>query len=391
MDTAPCLDFLRRLLSTESLPGREANVAALVDTEMRALGYDGVRRDDAGNVIGLIRGDGRAPAMMFNTHLDHVDVGDPAAWPHPPFAATIVDGRVFGRGAVDIKGPLAAQVHGVGSLCRDGSRPPGDVYVTAVVQEEVGGLGARHLVGHLKPSFVIVGEPSGNQLRRGHRGRTEAVLRVGGRSVHASVPHLGVNPLQVVARFITALESLPMRPNADLGPSSVAPTLIKTDQTSPNVIPSEILLTCDWRNVPGESPEDVRDALAAVAARCLVPGATATVELPEIEERSYTGYRRTYLTYFPPFLVPDDHAAVRAAASVLAEAIGLQDPVGVWKFATDGGHFAAAGQTVVGFGPGEETLAHTIHEAIDVSALETAMSGNRSLALHWTHTIAANA
>jgi acetylornithine deacetylase/succinyl-diaminopimelate desuccinylase-like protein len=90
------------------------------------------------------------------------------------------------------------------------------------------------------------------------------------------------------------------------------------------------------------------------------------------------------VSFFPPFVIADDHPAVRAAVRVLESSIGLEGPTGVWRFATDGGHFAEAGQTVVGFGPGDETLAHTVREAIDVDAMAEALTGNRALAVGWT-------
>ncbi|MFQ5739179.1 MAG: M20 family metallopeptidase [Acidobacteriota bacterium] len=386
--TSSCVEFLRRLIQTESLPGEERDVAALVKREMERLAYDQVRRDAAGNIIGLVRGQGYAPPVMLNTHLDHVDVGDPAGWPHPPFGGDLHDEKVWGRGAVDIKGPLAAQLHGVANLIDQGIRPPGDVYVTAVVQEEVGGLGARHLLTHLKPPLIIVGEPSSNQVRRGHRGRTELVLHALGRSVHASVPAQGINPLEVVARFILGLPSLDMPRDEDLGPSSVAPTLIRTDQISPNVIPSEVWLTCDWRNIPGETGEEIRSAMQGLAQRSLVEGAKAEVSIPAIRRVSYTGFCDTIRADNPAFCRPTDDAALRAAQATLADAIGLQSEPGVWRFATDGGHFSLAGLTVVGFGPGDERLAHTVWEAVPVAQLEAAMQGYQALALEWSSRVA---
>ncbi len=167
-DLEACVEFLQRLIQTRSLPGREREIARVVYREMEQLGFDQVRQDEAGNVIGLIRGNGDAPPVMLNTHLDHVDVGDPAGWPHPPFGGEIHEDRVWGRGAVDIKGPMAAQVVGVARLLV-GSKPPGDVWVTGVVQEEIGGVGARHLAETLPTPIVVVGEPSRNTLRRGQR------------------------------------------------------------------------------------------------------------------------------------------------------------------------------------------------------------------------------
>ena len=98
-------------------------------------------------------------------------------------------------------------------------------------------------------------------MRRGHRGRTELVLHLVGRSVHASVPAKGVNPLTSLGRFLAGLDGAERGVDPDLGPSSVAPTLLRTDQTSANVIPGEVWLTCDWRNVPGETGEDALRSL----------------------------------------------------------------------------------------------------------------------------------
>ncbi len=380
-DLDACIDFLQRLIQTPSLPGEESAIVQLVRSEMESLGYDEVSQDEAGNVTGTLGGEGKAPPVLFNTHLDHVDVGDHSRWPHPPFGAEVHQRRVWGRGAVDIKGPLAAQVYGVAGLIGPCRRPPGDVLVTAVVQEEVGGTGARYMVGQLEPSIAVIGEPSSNTLRRGHRGRTQLELHVTGRSVHASVPWRGVNPLQVVSRFITALQELEMRQDPSLGSSSVAPTLIRTDQSSPNVIPAEVWLTCDWRNIPGESGEDCRRALQELADCCLIKGAEAEVSVPVFQRRSFTGYQAGIPADNPAFLTSDSHPAVQAAQGILEDSIGLSEPVGVWQFATDGGHFHRSGWTVIGFGPGDEALAHTVIESVEISEIEQAMLGNQALAL----------
>jgi acetylornithine deacetylase/succinyl-diaminopimelate desuccinylase-like protein len=212
------------------------------------------------------------------------------------------------------------------------------------------------------------------------------VLHVTGKSVHASIPANGINPLEVVSHFVLGIKSMNMRQHPDLGPSSVAPTLIRTDQTSANVIPSEVWLTCDWRNVAGETSEEIRGALQKVADESLIEGAKAEIEIPVTERKSYTGYQAGVPADFPSFITPADHPAVASAQKVLHDAIGLGEPPGVWRFATDGGHFATAGMIVIGFGPGDETLAHTVQEHIAVSELETGLTGNRALALEWAST-----
>ena len=385
IDLDRTVDFLQRLIRTPGLPGEEEGTAAVVRDEMEALGYDEVSVDEAGNVVGLVRGEARRPSLMFNTHLDHVDVGDPGRWPHPPFGGEIADGRVWGRGAVDIKGPLATQVHGVARLLADGARPPSDVYVSAVVQEEIGGLGARYLAERLATDLVVIGEPSSNELRRGHRGRTELRLHATGRSVHASAPERGVNPLYVVAGFLDRLPSVDLPEDPELGPTSVAPTLIRTDQVSRNVVPGEVWLTLDVRTGPDTTPEILRALLAPALeeAAAAVPGATAQILVPAVEHATWTGLVREVPAVNPSWVRAAGDPAVVTAGDVLERALGRRPPVGVWKFATDGGHFVAHGSTVIGIGPGEEALAHTVRESVELSELERALDIAEALAGAW--------
>lgn len=371
------------------MPGEEGEIAQLVHAEMTSLGYDDVSFDAAGNVIGRIRGDGGAPSVMFNTHLDHVDAGDPKDWPHDPFGAGIHDGCVWGRGAVDIKGPLAAQVYGVAAAKTAGDRPLGDVYVTAVVQEEVGGLGARYMAGTFGTDLVLVGEPSRNELRRGHRGRVELHARVRGRMAHASMTEIGRNPLTVVGRFLDRLEGLEHPDDPNLGRATIAPTLIRTDQRSANVIPGEVWLTLDCRTVPGQSAGTLRETLLPILRSCEIEGTSTEIRIPETERVSYAGYEMTYAADNPAHALPADHPAITSAAEVLEGVLGETPPVDVWQFATDGGHFAEVGLTVVGFGPGDDRLAHTVSEHIEIDELERGMLGNEALARGWAARFAA--
>ena len=148
--------FAQELVQTPSMPGQEGDVAALLHAEMVRLGYDEVWVDEVGNVLGCIAGSG-GPSLLFNGHMDHVDAGDPALWPHPPFGGEIHNGELWGRGAADMKGALAAMVHAGGLILSLGAVPPGDLIVSAVVQEEVGGLGARHLARTLPLERAVVG------------------------------------------------------------------------------------------------------------------------------------------------------------------------------------------------------------------------------------------
>ncbi|MDX1414330.1 MAG: M20/M25/M40 family metallo-hydrolase, partial [Candidatus Promineifilaceae bacterium] len=189
-----CVDFARRLIQTPSMSHEEEQIANLVADEMHRLQFSEVEIDGIGNVSGRIYGqDPQLSALVLNAHLDHVDPGELALWPAPPFAAEIVGSRILGRGACDIKGPLAVQIYSMAAMLRAGLRPRRDVVFSGVVQEEIGGAGAEYWVRHLNypVALVVLGEPSNNQISLGHRGITQMSVTFYGRSVHASVPEQG--------------------------------------------------------------------------------------------------------------------------------------------------------------------------------------------------------
>jgi putative selenium metabolism hydrolase len=373
------IEFAQRLVQTPSLPGQEAEVARLVQAEMQRLGYDQVTTDHVGNVVGVVRG-GPAPSLMFNGHMDHVDPGDAAGWAHPPYAGEIVEGELWGRASVDMKGPLAAMLYAAG-LAKQYRLPlPGDLVVACVVWEEMAGLGTHALLDYLKPGLAVVGEASAGWLMRGHRGRVELVARVVGRSVHASMPDLGINPHYALAGFLTRLQSLPMQPDAVFGRASVAPTLYATDQTSTNVTPGEARLTLDWRSLPGQTPDQIVRTLQAVLDESLPPGAQGQVRVAVNRLSTYTGRSEAVTAAFPPFELPADHWLVTGAQQALSQALARPVPIGVWRFATDGGHIMAAGIPTVGFGPGDPTLVHTNRERIGTTALTEGLTGYLALA-----------
>jgi succinyl-diaminopimelate desuccinylase len=372
--------FACKLVQTPSMPGQEGNLAALVQAEMERLRYDEVWADEAGNVIGRIAG-GDGPSLMLNGHMDHVDAGDPARWPYPPFGGEVHDGELWGRGAVDMKGALAAMVYAGGLIKELGALPPGDLYVSGVVQEEVGGLGARHLARSLPVARAVVGEASRNHLRRGHRGRTELIAHFEGRSVHASMPDLGINPHFSMARFLHGFRTLNMAFDQEYGSSTVAPTHVLSEPESANVTPSALHLILDWRNIPGEGVEPIVAKLEELLARSLEPGCRGWIEIAAKKLTSYTGLRMTYADVFPSFTTPADDPWLAEAQAILSAAWDREVEVGTWRFATDGGHLAEAGATVIGFGPGDDSLVHTVEERLPLDQLVESVVGYIALGL----------
>jgi len=280
-----------------------------------------------------------------------------------------------------MKGALAAIVYAGGILKMLGVVLPGDRYVSGVVQEEIGGLGARHLSRTLPVARAVVGEASANHLRRGHRGRVEMRAHFEGRSVHASMPHLGANPHRSMARFVAALSSLDMATDSVYGASTVAPTRVTSAPDSTNVTPSALHLVLDWRNIPGEGPEAIVASLESLAARSVEPGCRARIEVASRDLVTYTGMTMSYPDVFPSYTTAADDPWLLAAQAALQEALGREVEIGTWRFATDGGHLAAAGATVIGLGPGDDAVVHTVEERLSVDQLVESVVGYVTLGL----------
>ena len=383
----PMVAFTQRLVQTRSLPGQEADVAKIVADEMRQLGYDEVHTDEAGNVVGRLAPSSSSrdgsKRIMFNTHMDHVDVGDESKWPYPPYAGVVRDGEIWGRGTSDLKGSLACHIY-MGALLKCVGIPlQNDIYVVGVVLEELGGLGSMVLSDRLPVDYVIIGEPSENRLALGHRGRYEVHVTVTGKSVHASVPKEGINPLYSMARFLGEVERMEFESDARytaLGPTSIAPTLFSTDQSSPNVLPGECYMVLDVRNTPADVPELLLERIEPLLRGALVGGATGAAHVPPVSLTSYTGLTRTFSGHGAFALAPDS-SLVLQCRSLLDTAMRREVPVQMWRFATDAGHFIERGMQVIGYGPGYESVIHTVEERISIDMMVAGMVGNAALAI----------
>jgi acetylornithine deacetylase/succinyl-diaminopimelate desuccinylase-like protein len=150
---------------------------------------------------------------------------------------------------------------------------------------------------------------------------------------------------------------------------------------SANVTPVALHLALDWRNIPGEGVDQVVAKLEGLLARSLEAGCRGRIEVATKALTSYTGLRMAYADAFPSFTTAADDPWLLEARSVLAAAWGREVEVGTWRFATDGGHLAEAGVTVIGFGPGDDSLVHTIEERLPLDQLLESVVGYVALAL----------
>ncbi|MBI5498968.1 MAG: YgeY family selenium metabolism-linked hydrolase [Deltaproteobacteria bacterium] len=360
--------FLAEIVSIPSLSGQERGVVERIGAEMRAVGFDEVRVDGLGSVIGRI-GNGKHVIAM-DAHIDTVDVGNPANWTFEPHRGHVRDGKVWGRGAADQKGGMASMVTAGRILKELGAKGDWTLLVTGTVMEEdCDGLCWDHLVRveGLRPEVCVITEPTGCRIYRGQRGRMEIEIEVAGRSAHGSAPERGVNAIYKMAPVVAGLEKLNERLRRDefLGKGTVVVSHILGDGPSLCAVADRCRTYLDRRLTAGETRDS---ALAEI--REVLAGVEAKVTVPRYEQAAYTGKIFPMEKYFPTWVTPAEHAAVRAAERTYRGLFGGEPLVDKWTFSTNGvAIMGLHGIPCVGFGPGYEEQAHAPDEWCPVEHL----------------------
>ncbi len=359
------VDFLRRLVQTPSHSAHEGEVAAMVEKELRAVGVENVRIDQVGNVIGYLGGES-GPTLLYDAHMDTVQATQ-AAWPHPPYEAVIQDGVLYGLGACDMKGSLAAMVYAAKRLVESGVELGGRLVMTFVVQEEpCEGAALKALLQEeaVRPDWVVLGEPSGMNIMRGHRGRVLFKVTTHGKSSHASSPHLGRNAIAAAARLIFGIDLLAAQLPSDpfLGSGTITVTHIESQAPSLNAIPDACLFYVDRRLTLGETPTRAQAQIEAVIER---EGIQASIEIAEYRVPSYAGYELCAREAFNAWALDRDHPLIRMLSDVAQAVVGQTPDVGHWPFSTDGVvSMGELGIPTIGFGPGDPRHAHTVDDQV---------------------------
>lgn len=385
-ETDGLLNFLRKLVQTPSLPGQEGAVAALIQAEMHQLGFSNVSMDAAGNVSGSI-GQSNGPLLLLDAHMDTVEVSEPAHWRVDPWSAEVQQGRLYGLGSCDMKGGLAAAIYGAAHLLRAGAPLAGRVMVAAVgLEEPAEGTCTRVLLeeSQLRPTWVVIVEPSDLQVVRAQRGHLEIELAIQGKSAHSARPELGDNAIYTAARVIFGLEILAeqLAEDAFLGPGVLAVTDIRSHAVSRNAIPERCELIIDRRLTVGETEALALAEIQRVAAR---EGVRATVKVIEEDVRTHTGKVYRARRASPPWALDEHHPLVTAMLQAARE-VGLRPGLSKWYFATEGAYTAGVAQIpTIGFGPGDPNLAHTCNENIVLEHVYQAASAYAALAARLLH------
>lgn len=367
--------FLRDMIAIPSESTQEREVIARARAEMEACRFDEITIDGMGNLLGRV-GDGSA-VVALDAHLDTVGVGDPSTWARDPYQGELKDGVIYGRGAGDMEGGMAAAVYGARIAKELGLLDGVQLWVTGTVMEEdCDGLCWQYILRErvLAPDVVVITEPTKLGVYRGHRGRMEIEIRTQGRSAHGSAPERGVNAVYQMAPIIAEVEQLNERlaATADpfLGKGSCTISAIRSTSPSLCAVADSATIHVDRRLTHGETWEG---AVAELAALDSVRRAGATVTVLDYAVPSYTGLVYPTKKFYPTWLFPEEHPAVQAGVAAATQALGRPPAIGKWGFSTNG--IATAGMfgvPTIGFGPSDEVWAHTPDDQCPVDDLTAA-------------------
>jgi putative selenium metabolism hydrolase len=362
--------FARDMVAIPSFSCKEGRLVRRIRAEMRKAGFDAVRIDRMGNIIGRI-GSGRT-RILVDAHIDTVGIGDRSAWKWDPFNGKYENGVIYGRGATDQKLSMVSMVY-AGKLIKELGLKGDYTYwaVGSCQEEDCDGLPLLHLIEKegYKPDYVVLTEPTCLRVYRGHRGRMEMKVVAKGRSCHASAPERGDNAVVKMAPITAEITALDKRLKHDkfLGKGSVAVTCVECKTPSLNAVPDECTVYLDRRLTAGET---LKSSLREIESLKSVKAAKAKVEVLHYEAVCWTGLKVSQEKYFPTWVLPERHKLVQAGVKAGAVALGKKPVVDKWVFSTNG--VASAGRLgipTIGFGPSDEVYAHTVNERMHVDHL----------------------
>jgi succinyl-diaminopimelate desuccinylase len=322
------------------------------------------------NVLAVLGEKGTGKSLLLEGHTDVVTEGDPALWTHAPFGAELVDGRIYGRGAADMKSGLAAAMVTAAAFKRSGTKLGGRLVVGALVDEEGDMIGVRHLcdtaIGRELDAAIIC-EPEENELCLEQRGVVWARVTVRGRMAHGAMPEAGVNPITGVGALLREVPALQKRLRAlcakskYLRPPTVTPTIVRAPLSGlpqSNVIPGGAEATLDIRLTPGPGEDVIATEIDAACRR-----AAAACDGVTIEWRPANGFRLATR-------VDKDEALVKAMLKGVRQATGRAARFGGVPGSTDGTILRMTrGIPIVTCGPGNRLIPHQVDEYVDVAEL----------------------
>jgi putative selenium metabolism hydrolase len=359
---------LSKLVKIKSVSLQEKEVQEEFKRQLEEAEFDEVFMDGLGNVIGRIgTGD---KILAIDGHMDTVDFGNMDNWDFPPLSGEIKDGFVLGRGSVDQKGGPASAVTSGKIIKELGLAKHLTFYVVgSVIEEDCDGLCWKYIVEEdgIKPDIAISTEPTDLNVYRGQRGRMEIEVSFRGISAHGSAPERGKNAIYAASRTALEIEKLNENLKTDdfLGKGSVTLSEFVSGSPSLCAVADFAKIHIDRRLTWGETKES---AVAEIEE--IVKGLDAQIVILDYLEESFTGLKYGMEKYYPTWKIPEDHPSIVTGIDSFTELFNKPPKVGKWTFSTNGvtinGFYDIP---VVGFGPGNEVLAHAPNEKVPVDDL----------------------
>ncbi|MBI3989200.1 MAG: M20 family metallopeptidase [candidate division NC10 bacterium] len=367
IDERLIVELTQEMVRTETVdpPGDELTLAEPLATRLTTLGFDPQVLPFQGrraNLLCRIPGSGEKPALIMSGHLDTVPFGH-EPWEHHPLSAVIADGKIYGRGASDMKGGNAAMIAAAHAVLRTGVPLQGDLILALTAGEEVDSVGAATLIrnGELKRiGALIVAEPSNLQTYTAEKGALWLEALTKGKAAHGSSSHLGKNAITPMADFILKVLrlKLPHHSHPILGGPSLNVATIEGGFKT-NVVPDHCRLTLDFRTVPGQEHDEIVKMIEGLLKEAATDG-EVSAELFTINNRR-------------PVETSPDHLFVTLFQEAAGEVISQPPPIGGAAYYTDGAVYVPALKVpMVIFGPGDAALAHQVNEWVDIEKLKIA-------------------
>lgn len=367
--------FCQSLIQSKGYSGGEQDVAEKIKIYCEANGFDEIHIDKYGNIIGCIKGNRPGKKLLFDGHIDTVPVSDASKWSHDPFAAEIVDGKMYGRGTSDMKGAVSAFITAAKFFAEDVKKDfAGEIYIAGVVHEECfEGIAAREISAFVKPDYVIIGEASQLNVKIGQRGRGEIVVETFGKPAHSANPEKGMNAVYKMSKVIDAIRTLEPTSHPVLGKGILELTDIKSaPYPGASVVPEYCRATYDRRLLVNETKASVLAPIQELMDTLMKedPELKVKVSYAIGKEQCYTGNMIEGERFFPGWLYDEGEAFVQDVIKELKE-MGYTPEITQYNFCTNGSHYAGeAGIKTLGLGPSLENLAHTVDEYIEIDQLQ---------------------
>jgi len=355
--------FLRDMIAISSESCNEKDVILRIKEEMRRVGFDKVKIDPMGNILGYI-GHGKHLIAM-DAHVDTVGVGEAESWRYDPYKGHEDKEIISGRGSSDQEGGMASMVY-AGKIIKDlNLEDDYTLLITGTVQEEdCDGLCWQYIVNEekIKPEFVVITEPTSCNIYRGQRGRMEIKVTTHGISCHGSAPERGDNAIYKMAPILNELKALNenLMDNDFLGKGSLTVSQIFFSSPSRCAVADRCTISIDRRLTDGETWEY---ALQQIKNLPSVKFAKADVVIYDYTKPSYTGLVYPTQSYFPTWVLKEEHPACQTLVEAYKGLFKEEPLVDKWTFSTNGVSIMGRYKIpCIGFGPGHEDQAHASNE-----------------------------